>query len=422
MTAKTKEVCAIARKVQMRFTRGMKTTRHVFRGIAPLFPFLLLSLFLVLCASAAPAPNKRQFLVYVGTYTEEGSTSKGIYAYRFDPNTAELTPVGLAAETTNPSFLAVHPNHRFLYAVNEVGKYKGEKSGAVSAFAIDRTTGKLTLLNQVASRGADPCYITVDKTGKYVLVANYTGGSVVAFPVLEDGRLGEASSFIQHTGHGTDPQRQEGPHAHSIDLSPDNRFAIVDDLGLDETLVYRFDIAKGSLTLNDPQLYTTLAKADPGAGPRHFAFHPSGKFAYVVNEMGSTVSAFSYEGDRGVLRRLQTISTFPKDFSAHNDDAEIEVHPSGKFLYASNRGHDSIAVFAIDPDKGTLTQIEYAPTKGQTPRSFEIAPGGSLLFAANEKSDNIVVFRINPQTGRLAPTGKVLDVAEPVCVKFVPIE
>jgi 6-phosphogluconolactonase len=406
----------------MRFTRGMKTTRHVFRGIAPLFPFLLLSLFLVLCASAAPAPNKRQFLVYVGTYTEEGSTSKGIYAYRFDPNTAELTPVGLAAETTNPSFLAVHPNHRFLYAVNEVGKYKGEKSGAVSAFAIDRTTGKLTLLNQVASRGADPCYITVDKTGKYVLVANYTGGSVVAFPVLEDGRLGEASSFIQHTGHGTDPQRQEGPHAHSIDLSPDNRFAIVDDLGLDETLVYRFDIAKGSLTLNDPQLYTTLAKADPGAGPRHFAFHPSGKFAYVVNEMGSTVSAFSYEGDRGVLRRLQTISTFPKDFSAHNDDAEIEVHPSGKFLYASNRGHDSIAVFAIDPDKGTLTQIEYAPTKGQTPRSFEIAPGGSLLFAANEKSDNIVVFRINPQTGRLAPTGKVLDVAEPVCVKFVPIE
>lgn len=406
----------------MRFTRGMKTTRHVFRGIAPLFPFLLLSLFLVLCASAAPAPNKRQFLVYVGTYTEEGSTSKGIYAYRFDPNTAELTPVGLAAETTNPSFLAVHPNHRFLYAVNEVGKYKGEKSGAVSAFRIDRTTGKLTLLNQVASRGADPCYVTVDKTGKYVLVANYTGGSVAVFPVLEDGRLGEASSFIQHTGHGTDPQRQEGPHAHSIDLSPDNHFAIVDDLGLDETLVYRFDSAKGALTLNDPQLYTTLAKADPGAGPRHFAFHPSGKFAYVVNEMGSTVSVFSYDGADGALRRLQTISTFPKDFSAHNDDAEIEVHPSGKFLYASNRGHDSIAVFAVDPGKGTLTLIEYAPTKGQTPRSFEIAPAGSLLFAANEKSDNIVVFRINPQTGRLAPTGKVLDVAEPVCVKFVPIE
>ena len=402
----------------MRFHRTMNPTRQTPRGIATFLIFALS----VLCAEAAPASHKKYF-VYVGTYTAEaGSTSKGIYAYRFDSDTGKLTSIGIAAETTNPSFLAVHPNHRFLYAVNETGNYRGQKSGAVSAFSIDRATGKLTLLNQVASRGADPCYITADKTGKYVLVANYTGGSVAVFPVLEDGRLGEASSFIQHTGHGTDPQRQEGPHAHSIDLSPDNRFAIVDDLGLDETLVYRFDIAKGSLTLNDPQLYTTLAKADPGAGPRHFAFHTSGKFAYVVNEMGSTVSVFSYDGADGALRRLQTISTFPKDFSAHNDDAEIEVHPSGKFLYASNRGHDSIAVFAIDPDKGTLTQIEYAPTKGQTPRSFEIAPGGSLLFAANEKSDNIVVFRINPQTGRLAPTGKVLDVAEPVCVKFVPIE
>ncbi len=407
---------------QMRFHRGMKPTRHVFRDIAPLFAFLLLSLLPVLCAGAAPTPNKQQFLVYVGTYTEEGSTSKGIYAYRFDPNTAELTALGLAGETTNPSFLAVDPNHRFLYAVNEVGNYKGEKSGAVSAFAIDRTTGKLTLLNQVASKGADPCYIIVDKTGKYVLVANYTGGSVAVFPVLEDGRLGEASSFIQHTGHGSDPERQEGPHAHSIDLSPDNRFAIVDDLGLDETLVYRFDSAKGSLTLNDPQLYTTLAKADPGAGPRHFAFHPNGKFAYVLNEMGSTVSVFSYDSSGGVLRRLQTISSVPQDFSGHKEAAEIQVHPSGKFLYASNRGHDSIAVFAIDPDKGTLTLIEYASTKGQTPRSFEITPGGSLLFAANEKSNNIVVFHIDDKTGRLTPTGKVLDVAEPVCVKFVPID
>jgi len=242
----------------MRFHRGMKLTRHFFRHISPLFAFLLLSLLPALCAGAAPTPKKHEFLVYVGTYTEEGSTSKGIYAYRFDPRSAELTAIGLAAETTNPSFLAVHPNHRFLYAVNEVGKYKGEKSGAVSAFAIDHATGKLTLLNQVASRGADPCYIIVDKTGKYVLVANYTGGSVAVFPVLEDGRLGEASSFIQHTGHGADPDRQEGPHAHSIDLSADNRFAIVDDLGLDETLVYKFDSAKGSLTLNDPQLPSTL--------------------------------------------------------------------------------------------------------------------------------------------------------------------
>ncbi len=396
----------------------MKPTRYIPRCIAAFLIFALS----VLSAEAAPASHKKYF-VYVGTYTAEaGSTSKGIYAYRFDSDTGELTSLGLAAETTNPSFLAVHPNHRFLYAVNETGNYQGQKSGAVSAFSIDRATVKLTLLNEVASKGADPCYITVDKTGKWVLVANYTGGSVAVFPVLEDGRLGEASAFIQHTGHGADPERQEGPHAHSIDLSPDERFAIVDDLGLDETLVYKFDKAKGSLTLNNPQIYTTLAKADPGAGPRHFAFNPNGKFAYVVNEIQSTVSVFSYDRSGGILRRLQTISTYPKDFSAHNDDAEIQVDPSGKFLYASNRGHDSIAVFAIDPDKGTLTLIEYAPTRGKTPRSFEIAPGGSLLFAANEKSNNIVVFSIDAKTGRLTPTGKVLDVSEPVCVKFVPID
>ena len=402
----------------MRFHRTMRTTRQISRCIAAFLIFALS----VLCAEAAPASHKKYF-VYIGTYTAEaGSTSKGIYAYRFDTDTGEIASIGVAAETANPSFLAVHPNQRFLYAVNETGNYQGQKSGAVSAFSIDHTTGKLTLLNEVASKGADPCYITVDKTGKYVLVANYTGGSVAVFPVLEDGRLGEATAFIQHTGHGADPERQEGPHAHSIDLSPDERFAIVDDLGLDETLVYRFDRAKGSLTLNDPQIYTTLAKADPGAGPRHFAFNPNGKFAYVVNEIQSTVSVLSYDGSAGVLRRLQTISTYPKDFSAHNDDAEIQVQPSGKFLYASNRGHDSIAVFAIDPDKGTLTLVEYASTNGKTPRSFEIAPGGSLLFAANEKSNNIVVFSIDAKTGRLKPTGKVLDVSEPVCVKFVPID
>src|SRR5580704_7335046 len=382
---------------------------------------LLVALSSTLLAAAAPAEHHGKYLFYVGTYTEEGSKSKGIYAYRFDADTGEIAELGLAAETTNPSFVALHPNGRFLYAVNDVGNYKGPDSGGVSAFAIDRATGKLTFLNQVASKGADPCYITVDKTGKYVLVANYTGGSVAVFPVLEDGRLGEASAFVQHTGHGTNPERQEAPHAHSIDLSADNRFAIVDDLGLDESLVYSFDSAMGSLTLND-KAAATPAKAGPGAGPRHFALHPNGRFAYVINEMQSTVSVFRYDGADGILHPLQTISTVPKDFAGHNDDAEIQVHPSGKFLYASNRGHDSIAVFAIDADKGTLTVIEYASTKGKTPRSFEIDPTGSLLFAANEKSDNIVVFRIDPQSGRLAPTGQVLEVAEPVCVKFVPIE
>ncbi|MGA8273105.1 MAG: lactonase family protein [Candidatus Sulfotelmatobacter sp.] len=374
-------------------------------------------------AAAAPAAHKEKYFVYVGTYTESGSTSKGIYAYRFDQESAKLTSIGLAVQTINPSFLAVHPNQRFIYAVNEIGNYKGQKSGAVSAFAIDAATGKLTLLNQVASGGADPCYITVDKTGKYILVANYTGGSISAFPILADGQLGEASAFVQHTGHGTDPKRQEGPHAHSIDLSPDNRFAIVDDLGLDETLVYKFDSAKGLLTLNDP----AFAKADPGAGPRHFTFGPDGKFGYVINEMQSAVTVFSYDASTGALRRLQTISTLPKGFPAKTTTAEItaaeiQVHPSGKFLYASNRGHDSIAVFAIDPNKGTLTLVEYAPTKGQSPRNFAIDPPGTLLFAANEKSDNIVLFRIDAHTGRLTPTGEALDIGQPVCVKFVPIK
>ncbi|MFY9951060.1 MAG: lactonase family protein [Candidatus Sulfotelmatobacter sp.] len=400
----------------------MKTSQLSFCTIVSIL-LLLVSLTLpgIVSASdknAAPAENKNWYLMYVGTYTQDGSTSKGIYAYRYDAGSAKVTSIGLAAQTINPSFLAVHPNHRFLFAVNEIGDYKGQKSGAVSAFAIDSTTGKLTLLNQVASGGADPCYITVDKTGKFVLVANYTGGSVSVFPILKDGSLSEASAFVQHTGHGTNPKRQEAPHAHSIDLSPDDRFAIVDDLGLDETLVYKFDSSKGSLTLNDPP----FAKADAGAGPRHFALDPNGKFAYVINEMGSTVSVFDYDARSGVLHPLQTISTIPQGFTELNEDAEIEVHPSGKFLYASNRGHDSIAVFAIDPNKGTLTLIEYVPTKGQSPRNFQIDPTGRLLFAANEKSDNIVIFRINVQTGRLTPTGKVLDISQPVCVRFVPVK
>src|SRR5271170_8137726 len=282
----------------MRFDKTMKPTQYSFRTIFSLIAFLLMAVYV---AAATPAAHKDTYFVYVGTYTEAGSTSKGIYAYRFDPESAKLTSIGLAAQTTNPSFLAVHPNHRFVYAVNEVGNYQGRKSGAVSAFAIDHTTGKLTLLNQVASGGADPCYITVDKTGKYVLVANYTGGSIAAFPILEDGKLGEPSAFIQHTGHGPNPDRQEGPHAHSIDMSPDNRFAIVDDLGLDETLVYKFDPAKGSLTPNDPP----FAKADPGAGPRHFAFAPNGKFAYRINEMGNTVSVLGYDAAGGVLQPVQ---------------------------------------------------------------------------------------------------------------------
>jgi len=395
----------------MRFYSGMTFSR--------LASFLVLLIpFLGLAALAAPAQTHGKYLFYVGTYTEEGSKSKGIYAYRYDAATQEITPLGLAAETTNPSFVALHPNGKFLYAVNEEQNYKGPNSGGVSAFSIDRATGKLTFLNEVASRGADPCYITVDKTGKYVLVANYTGGSVAVFPVLGDGKLGEASAFIQHTGHGTNPKRQEGPHGHSIDLSPDNHLAMVDDLGLDQLLVYKFDSAKGTLTPNDPP----FAKLDDGAGPRHFALAPSGKFGYVVAEMHSTVTALSADIKTGTFRPIQTISALPKDFKGENDDAEIQIHPSGKFLYASNRGHDSIAVFAIDPAKGTLTSVEHTLTQGKTPRSFEIDPTGKLLFAENQDSDNIVIFRIDEKTGKLTPTGKILEVARPVCVKFLAVE
>ena len=379
---------------------------------------LLVALGSTLLAAAAPAEHHRKYLFYVGTYTEEGSKSKGIYAYRFDADTGEIAELGLAAETTNPSFVALHPNGRFLYAVNEVGNYKGPDSGGVSAFSIDRATGKLTFLNEVASRGADPCYITVDKTGKYVLVANYTGGSLAVFPVLEDGTLGEASAFIQHSGHGANPERQEKAHAHSIDLSPDNRLAMVDDLGLDELLVYKFDSSKGSLTPNSPP----FVKLDAGAGPRHFALSPSGKFAYVVAEMQSTVTVLSNDSNLGTLHRLQTISTLPKSFTGQNDDAEIQMYPSGKFLYASNRGSDTITVFAVDSSKGTLTPIEYTPTQGKIPRSFGIDPTGKFLFAENQKSDNVVVFAIDAKTGHLTPTGKVLDVGSPVCVKFLNVE
>ncbi len=388
--------------------------QHTHRWMTASLAILLAAI----CAHAAEpgGTQGKEYLMYVGTYTKAGSKSKGIYAYRFNSGSGEITSLGLAAETANPSFLAVHPNHRFLYAVNEVSSEKGEKSGAVTSFSIDRATGKLTLLNDVASKGADPCYITVDKTGKYALIANYTGGSIAVFPVGDDGHLGDASSFIQHTGHGPNPQRQDAPHAHSIDLSPDNRFAIVDDLGLDETLAYKFDSGKGSLA------GPNIAKASPGAGPRHFTFHPNGKFGYVIDELSSTVSVFSYDAATGGLNPLQTISTLPKDFTGENTDAEVEVHPSGKFLYASNRGHDSIAVFAIDPKRGTLTLVENAPDPGKTPRNFEIDPSGKMLFVANQNSDNVVIFRIDQHTGHLEPTGKVLEVGQPVCVKFVPVD
>jgi 6-phosphogluconolactonase len=389
-------------------------------------PFLAAALFVTASVSplAAQSSKASKYLFYVGTYTDDNgksTKSKGIYAFSYDAASAQITPLGLAAETTNPSWVAPSPDGRFLYAVNEVPNYQGPNSGGVSAFSVDKATGKLTFLNEMPTRGADPCYVTVvgsrkDRSGNYVLVANYTGGSVAVFPILADGKLGEASAFVQHTGHGADPKRQEAPHAHSIDVMPGGRYAMVDDLGLDEVVSYKFDAAKGTLTPNAPP----FAKVADGSGPRHFALAPSGKYAYVISEIKGTVTVFSANLSTGTLHPVQAISTLPKDYSGEIEDAEIRIHPSGKFLYASNRGEgNSIAVYSVDPSKGTLTLVEITPTQGKTPRSFEIDPTGSLLFAENQKSDNIVVFKIDASTGRLTPTGQVLDVGQPVCLKFL---
>jgi 6-phosphogluconolactonase len=386
--------------------------RNFWLGAAALAPLLPL-LPCVAAQDAGKPAAKGEVIAYVGTYTRQ--KSKGIYAWRFQPATGKLTSIGLVGETANPSFLAVHPNRRFLYAANEVANYQGQPAGSVSAFSIDAGTGGLKLLNIVSSRGSGPCHVALDKTGKWLFVANYNSGSVASFPVHQDGTLGEATAFVQHAGSSVNPQRQRGPHAHSANLSPDNRFVLVPDLGLDQILVYRFDQADGALTANDPP----FVKIAGGAGPRHLAFHPNGRFAYVIDELAATVTALTYDSGRGSLQEFQTISTLPADFTGGKSAAEIAVHPNGKFLYASNRGHDSIAAFAIDPAKGALTAVDRPLTQGKNPRNFAIDPTGAYLFAANQDSDNIVVFRIDPKTGKLAPTGDVLEAGSPVCVIFV---
>jgi 6-phosphogluconolactonase len=377
--------------------------------------FQILALFAVLAASFAAAQPKTESLVYVGTYT--GPKSKGIYVYRFDSGTGKLTSIGLAAETASPSFLTFDPAGTHLYAVNEVGNYEGQRSGSLSAFSIDRATGKLTALNRVSSKGAAPCHVSVDKTSKTLLAANYGSGNIVACPIKADGSLGDVTANIQHSGSGPGPG-QMGPHAHSVNVSADNRFVVAADLGIDKLLVYKLNPATATLAPNDPP----FVQLKPGAGPRHFTFDPSGKFAYSINELQSTVTAFQYDAARGALTELQTISTLPADFSGENSTAEVRVHPNGKFLYGSNRGSDSIAVFAIDPDKGTLTFVERTSTQGKVPRNFAIDPTGRWLIAANQNTDNIVVFRLDPATGKLSPAGQSLEVGAPVCVRFLPLK
>ena len=360
-------------------------------------------------APGAPAPIR----VYVGTYT--GGESRGIYVCELDGATGQLTAPVLAGEAKNPSFLAIHPSGRWLYAASEVDDYAETQGGAVAAFAIDPQDGRLELVNTQSSMGAGPCHVVVDEQGRHVLVANYGAGSVAALPIGEDGRLEPASSVVQHQGSSVNRERQSGPHAHSINLDPANRYAIVADLGLDQVLSYRFDGAAGTLAPNE----AGAAEMSPGAGPRHVAFHPNGRLAFVINELASTMTSLRYDAARGALEPIATVSTLPADAKVANSTADIHVHPSGKFVYGSNRGHDSIAMFAVDAESGGLTPLGNHPTGGRTPRNFGIEPTGTFLLAANQDSGTITVHRIDAATGLLEATAHVAHVPMPVCVQFL---
>jgi 6-phosphogluconolactonase len=356
------------------------------------------------------------YLAYVGTYTTK-TASKGIYAFRYDASSGKLEPLGVAAETEDPSWIAIHPNGKFLYAANEAGK-----NSTVSGFALDAKTGKLTLLNELPALGEDPCYISLDKTGKYLLVANYTSGNVVVFPLGADGKLGPATANVRDEGPlGPNKERQEGPHAHWIETSAGNRFAYVSDLSLDRVLIYKFDAEGGRLSNPDPSQSDAFSAAlPPGSGPRHLAFSHDGKFMYVLGELRSTVTTFANQAGEK-YRALQTVSALPAAFSRRNDAAEIALHPSGKFIYTSNRGLDSIAVFHVE-GSGLLSLAANVRTGGKEPRHFSIDPSGNYLLAENQLSDTIVTFRIDQKTGALTPTGATLEVPSPVCVAFLPLD
>lgn len=353
--------------------------------------------------SHAAAAEDAKVLAYFGTYT--GGKSQGIYAADFDGSTGKLGEPRLVAKTAQPSFLALHPDGTYLYACNETGDFEGKKAGAITAFSINKD-GSLHELNQKTSSGAAPCHLMVDKTGKNVLCANYSGGNVCVYSLKANGELNEQTALVQHQGPRT--------HAHSINLDAANRFAFAADLGLDKVLIYKFDAGKGTLTPNDPP----AGICPKGGGPRHFAFHPNGKFAYVCEETTSAVTAFAYDAEKGALTELHTISTLPTKVEG-NSTAEVQVHPSGKFVYVSNRGHNSIAIFRVDPQSGKLTAAGHQGKDINVPRNFGIDPRGKWMVVCSQAGDHVGVFKIDQESGSLHPTDTKIEVGSPVCVKFL---
>jgi 6-phosphogluconolactonase len=358
--------------------------------------------------------NNKDVMMYIGTYTD--GKSEGIYLYKLNTVTGELTHAGTTKGVSNPSFLAIDPKRKFLFAVNEISEFEGKKSGAVSAFAINQQNGELTFLNQQPTMGTAPCYVTVDKNGKNIMIANFGGGNIAAYPVQSDGKLGPPSDSVQHKGSGADKKRQSGPHAHCIVLDPTSQYAFVADLGLDQVLIYKFNGATGKFTPSQPPHVSTR----PGAGPRHFTFHPNGKFAFVINELNNTITTFAYTQKTGALKVLESVSTLPADFKGESYCADIHVSADGKFIYGSNRGHNSIAVFGVNPSTGKLTPIQHQSTQGKWPRNFAIDPSGKILLVANQQSDSVVSYKIDNKTGKLTPTKFIAEVGSPVCLRFMP--
>ncbi len=354
-----------------------------------------------------------KFRVYVGTYTK--GDSKGIYSFVLDTAAGTLTPEGLAGETENPSFVAIHPSGSYLYSCGELDKFKGEASGSLTAFKIDAATGKLEKLNEVAAGGTSTCHVNISRNGRFAVLANYGTGSCAAFAIGADGKLGERTAYHQHAGTSVDSGRQTGPHAHSVNFDKQNKHVIVADLGLDQVKVYKFNASTGAMTPNEP----AFAKVKPGNGPRHFSFHPSGKFAYVINEMACSVTAFNWDAKKGTLTEIETVTTLPEPVKRGFSTAEVVAHSNGRFVYGSNRGHNTIAVFQVNAATGKLTTVEHKSTQGEVPRNFAIDPTGEFLIAANQNSHTIVLFRINQSSGALEQVGQPVKAPSPVCIRYV---